>query len=444
MSHRVSLRVSLLTRAAIVLALACAATAAQAVTEIQWWHSMTGANNDRVNALAKRFSDSQKDYKVTAVYKGSYPESMANAIAAYRAGNAPHILQVFEVGTGTMMAAKGAIKPVFEVMSEGGEKFDPKVYVPAVAGYYTNTKGQMLSFPFNSSTTVFYYNKDAFEKAGLDPNRAPQTWPEVVSAMAKLKASGHACPFTTGWQTWTQLESFSAWHNVPFLTKENGFGGLDAKLVFNGPVQVKHIENMQDWIKKGYFVYGGRKNEPEAKFFSGECAMLTTSSAAYGTIKQNAKFKFAESTLPYYGDVAGAPQNTIIGGASLWIMGGKSKDEYKGVAKFLSFLSQPEVQAEFHQATGYLPITMAAYELTKKSGFYEKNPGTDVAVQQMIVKTTNNSRGVRAGNFPQIRDVMDEELEAVWAGKKTAKQGLDDAVKRGNEVIDRFNKANKS
>jgi len=393
MSQRVSLRVLSFARAALAVAVIGAATAAHAVTEIQWWHSMTGANNDRVNALAKRFNDSQKDFKVNAVYKGSYPESMAAAIAAFRAGNAPHVLQVFEVGTGTMMAAKGAIKPVYEVMSEAGEKFDPKTYVPA---------------------------------------------------MAKLKASGHACPFTTGWQTWTQLESFSAWHNVPFLTKENGFAGPDAKLVFNGPVQVKHIENMQDWIKKGYFVYGGRKNEPEAKFFSGECAMLTTSSAAYGTIKQNAKFKFAESTLPYYADVPGTPQNTIIGGASLWIMSGKSKDEYKGVAKFMSFLSQPDVQAEFHQATGYLPITMAAYDLTKKSGFYEKNPGTDVAVQQMIVKTTNNSRGVRAGNFPQIRDAMDEELEAVWAGKKTAKQGLDDAVKRGNEIIDRFNKANKS
>ncbi|TMH64950.1 MAG: sn-glycerol-3-phosphate ABC transporter substrate-binding protein UgpB [Betaproteobacteria bacterium] len=440
MSHRVPR----LTRAAIVLALACAATAAQAVTEIQWWHAQTGGNNERINALAKKFNDSQTDYRVNAVYKGSYPESMAAAIAAFRAGNAPHILQVFDVGTGTMMASKGAIKPVYEVMAEAGEKFDPKAYVPAVAGYYTNSKGQMLSLPFNSSTTVFWYNKDAFAKAGLDPNRAPQTWPEVVSAMAKLKASGHACPFTTGWQTWTQLESFSAWHNVPFLTKENGFGGPDAKLVFNGPVQVKHIENMQDWIKKGYFVYGGRKNEPEAKFYSGECAMMTTSSAAYATIKQQAKFKFAESTLPYYADVPGAPQNTIIGGASLWVMSGKKKEEYKAVAKFFSFLSQPEIQAEFSQLTGYVPITMAAYELTKKSGFYEKNPGADVAVQQLIVKTTSNSRGVRAGNFPQIRDVMDEELEAVWAGKKTAKQGLDDAVKRGNEVIDRFNKANKS
>jgi len=435
-----SLRIQRLVLGAALLG---AATLAQAQIEIQWWHAMTAANNDRVNNLAKRFNESQSEYKVNAIYKGSYPEAMAAAVAAFRAGNAPHILQVFEVGTATMMAAKGAIKPVYEVMSEAGEKFDPKVYVPAVAGYYSNSKGQMLSFPFNSSTTVFWYNKDAFEKAGLDPNRAPETWPEVVAAMAKLKASGHACPFTTGWQTWTQLESFSAWHNVPFLTKENGFGGPDAKLVFNGPVQVRHIANLQDWIRKGYFVYGGRKNEPEAKFYSGECAMMTTSSAAYGTIKQNAKFRFAESTLPYYADVVGAPQNTIIGGASLWVMGGKSKAENRGVARFFTFLSQPDVQAAFSQETGYLPITMAAYELTRKSGFYEKNPGTDVAVQQMIVKTTNNSRGVRAGNLPQIRDAMDEELEAVWAGKKTPQQALDDAVQRGNEIIDRFNKANR-
>ena len=383
--------------------------------------------------------------RVSSVWKAFAFFHSQSAIAAYRSGNAPALLQVFEVGTATMMSAKGAIKPVYQVMADAGEKFDPKNYVAAVASYYTDPKGQMLSFPFNSSTTVFWYNKDAFKKAGLDPNQPPVTWQAVVAAAAKIKASAATpCAFTTGWQSWTQLERFSAWHNVPFATEQNGFAGTDPKLEFNGPVQVRHIADMQDWVKKGYFTYAGRKNEPEAKFFSGECAMMTTSSAAYGTIKQNAKFKFAESTLPYYADVAGAPQNTIIGGASLWVMAGKKKDEYKAVAKFLTFLSQPEIQAEFSQATGYLPITLAAYELTKKSGFYEKNPGTDVAVQQMIVKTTNNSRGVRAGNFPQIRDVMDEELEAVWAGKKTAKQGLDDAVKRGNDIIDRFNKANAS
>jgi len=417
------------------------AASAQAVTEVQFWHSMTGALGDRVNDLAKRFNDSQAEYKVVPVFKGSYPESMAAAIAAYRSGGGPAILQVFEVGTATMMSAKGAIKPVYEVMAESGEKFDPKAYVPAVAGYYTNTKGQMLSFPFNSSTTVFYYNKDAFQKAGLDPNRPPATWPEVMAAAAKIKTAGILpCGYTTGWQSWVQLESFSAWHNVLFATKENGFAGSDPKLVFNGPLQVKHIGNMQDWAKKGYFTYAGRKNEPEAKFFSGECAMLTSSSAAYANIAKNAKFSFAVAPLPYYSDVAGAPQNTIIGGASLWVMAGKSKDVYKGVGKFFSFLSQPALQAEWHQATGYLPITIAAYDLTKQSGFYDKNPGTDVSVKQMIVKTTDKSRGVRLGNFVQIRDIIDEELENVWSGKKTAQEGLDAAVARGNEQIAKFAK----
>ena len=416
---------------------------AHAATEITWWHSMTGALGERVAGLADQFNKSQSEYKVNPVFKGSYDEAMAAAVAAYRAGNAPHLLQVFEVGTATMMYSKGAIVPVADVMKTAGEKFDASVYVPAVAGYYTSPKGAMVSFPFNSSTTVFYYNKDMFEKAGLDPNKAPATWQEVLTAAAKLKANGEKCAYTTGWQSWVHMENFSAWHNVEFASKNNGFGGLDARLKFNSPLHVRHIENMANWAKQGYFTYGGRKNEPEAKFFSGECGMLTSSSAAYANISKNAKFKFAVSALPYYADVAGAPQNTIIGGASLWVMSGKKPEEYKGVAKFFKFLSQPELQAKWHQETGYLPITSAAYDLTKQSGFYQKTPGTDVSVQQMIVKTTDKSRGIRLGNFVQIRTVIDEELENVWNGKKTAKEALDTAVKRGDELLARFEKANK-
>lgn len=423
--------------------LAGVAASAHAVTEITWWHSMTGALNDRVAGLAGQFNKSQSEYKVNAVFKGSYDEALAAAIAAYRAGNAPNILQVFEVGTATMMYSKGAIKPVSEVMKIAGEKFDPSDYVPAVAGYYTSPKGEMVSLPFNSSTTVFYYNKDMFAKAGLDPEAAPKTWTEVVAAAAKLKANGEKCAYTTGWQSWLQLESFSAWHNVEFASNNNGFGGTNTRLKFNSPLHVRHIENLANWAKQGYFTYAGRKNEPEAKFYAGECGMLTSSSAAYASIVKNAKFKFAVSTLPYYSDVVGAPQNTIIGGASLWAMNGKTVEEYKGVAKFFKFLSLPEVQAKWHQETGYLPITKAAYELTRKSGFYETQPGTDVSVQQMIVKTTAKSRGIRLGNFPQIRNVIDEELENVWTGKKSAKEALDNAVKRGDELLVRFEKANK-
>jgi len=431
-------------RIAVLAAVAATCTLpALAQTEIQWWHSMAAVNGEWVNSLAKQFNESQKDYKVVPTYKGSYPDSFTAAIAAFRAGQAPHILQVFEVGTATMMASKGATVPVGKVMADAGFKFDPAAYIPAVAGYYTAPNGQMLSFPFNSSTTVFYINKDAFKAAGLDTTKAPGTWPEVALAAAKLKASGHKCPLTIGWQGWTQLESFSTWHNVELATKKNGLAGWDARLVANSPLHVRHIENLANMAKQGLFVYKGRNNTAEGNFVSGECAMITTSSGFYGNVKKNAKFAFGVAPLPFYPDVPGAPQNTVIGGASLWVMSGKPAAEYKGVATFFNFLSKPEIQSASHKLTGYLPITLASYQLTEKSGFYKENPGTDTAVNQMIRKVTDKSRGIRLGNYVQIRTIEDEELEQVWAGKKTAKEALDAIVTRGNEQLERFEKANK-
>lgn len=431
----------------LALAAAVAATtlAAQAQTEIQWWHSMTAVNNEWVTDLAKQFNESQKEYKVIPTYKGSYDENMTAAIAAFRSGNAPHILQVFEVGTATMMASKGATVPVGKIMGDAGASFDPKTYIPAVAGYYTAPNGQMLSFPFNSSTTVFYYNKDAFKKAGLNPDKAPATWPEVFDAAKKLKASGHSCPMTLAWMGWTQLESFSTWHNVEFASHQNGLGkdGYAARLKMNSPLHVKHIDNLAKAAAAGEFVYKGRGSTAQASFTAGECAMIQTSSGFYGDVAKNAKFGYGLAALPYYPDAKGAPQNTVIGGASLWVMAGKKAEEYKGVAKFFEFLSQTKVQAASHQRTGYLPITMAAYDLTDKSGFYQKNPGTDVAVQQMIRKVTDNSRGIRLGNYVQIRTIEDEELEQVWSGKKSAKDALDAVVKRGDELLARFERTNK-
>ncbi|GHC79938.1 ABC transporter substrate-binding protein [Pseudorhodoferax aquiterrae] len=431
------------TFALAALAAAAFTLPAQAQTEIQWWHAMSGPLGEWVNDLAKQFNASQSEYKVVPTYKGQYDETLTAGVAAFRAGNAPHILQVFEVGTATMMASKGVIKPVGEIMKESGAKFDQNAYISAVAGYYTAPNGQMLSFPFNSSTTIFYYNKDAFKAAGLDPNKAPTTWPEVVAAAAKLKASGHKCPFTTSWVSWTQLESFSAWHNTLYATLNNGFGGTATRLAFNSPLHVRHFENLANMSQQGLFVYKGRNNTPDASFPSGECAMMTGSSGLYARVAKDAKFAYGIGALPYYPDVAGAPQNTVIGGASLWALGGKKPAEYKGVAAFFSFLSNAEVQSASHKRTGYLPVTMAAYELTEKSGFYKQNPGTDVAVTQMIRKTTDKSRGIRLGNFLQIRTIVDEEAEQIWSGKQSAKQALDNAVKRGNEQLERFERANK-
>jgi sn-glycerol 3-phosphate transport system substrate-binding protein len=431
---------------AVALALLAvpAAFAQSAPIEIQWWHAMTGVNGELVNKMADEFNQSQKQYKVVPVYKGGYADVMQAAIAAFRAGDPPAIVQIFEVGTATMMAAKGAVKPVYQLMADAGEKFDPKAYLPAITGYFSTADGKMLSLPFNNSTAILYYNKDAFTKAGLDPATPPKTWPELFADAKKIRAAGYPCGFTSAWISWIQIEQFSAWHNLPIGTKANGMEGTDTVFEFNNPTVVRHIQNLAEAQKDKTFDYGGRTIEPEQKFVSGECGLILDSSAFYGLAKAGAKFPFGLGELPYYPDVKGAPQNSIIGGASLWVMGGKTAKEYKGVAEFLSFLSTTPQQVRWHETTGYLPITKAAYEATKASGFYEKNPGLDLSVIQMTAKPpTENSRGLRFGNFLQIRDVIAEELEGAFSGKETAQQALDNAVRRGNALLRQFEAASK-
>ncbi|KEY59183.1 sn-glycerol-3-phosphate ABC transporter substrate-binding protein UgpB [Serratia sp. DD3] len=419
-------------------------TQAMAVTEVPFWHSMEGELGEVVDSLASRFNQSHPDVKIVPVYKGNYEQGLAAGIAAYRAGKAPAILQVYEVGTATMMASK-AIKPVYQVFQDSGINFDESVFVPAVAGYYSdNQSGRLISQPFNSSTPVLYYNKEAFKKAGLNPDQPPKTWQELAADTAKLRAAGIKCGFTSGWSGWIQLENFSAWHGVPFATENNGFAGTNAKLEFNQPLQVKHIQLLQDMQQKGDFTYFGRKGEATEKFYNGDCAIMTDSSGSMASIRKYAKFDFGVGMMPYHAGVETAPQNAIIGGASLWVMKGKDPATYKGVAEFMQFLAQPEIAAEWHQKTGYLPITTAAYELTRQQGFYDKFPGADVPTRQMLNKSPLPfTKGLRLGNMPQIRTVVDEELESVWAGKKTVQQALDTAVQRGDVLLRRFEASTK-
>jgi sn-glycerol 3-phosphate transport system substrate-binding protein len=435
----------LLSSVATAAAVLTSAAGASAQTEIQWWHAMGGNLGETVNALAEGFNKSQTEYKVVPVYKGSYTEALTAAIAAFRAKQAPHIVQVFEVGTANMMAAKGAVYPVYQLMADAKEPFDPKAFIAPVYGYYSTTDGKLLSMPFNSSTPVLYWNKELLAKAGYDPSKPPATWPELGEMAKKAVAAGAKCGFTPQWQTWTMIENYGAWHNLPYATKQNGFGGTDIELKFNDAPRVKLIQMLADWSKDKTFVYGGREGKSTGLFTSGDCVFHIASSATASAIdKALGGDKFGIAMMPYSPDVRPKPQNSIIGGATLWVLQGKPAAEYKGVAKFLTYLSSAPVQAKWHQETGYVPVTLAATDITEKAGFYKKFPGRDVAVQELTLNPpTENSKGLRIGNFPQIRDVVDEELEAVWSGKKTAKAALDEAVKRGNEQLRKFEAANK-
>jgi len=435
-----ALRCAALAAAAIVLA---AASPAYAVTEIAWWHAMSGQLGRQLEKLATDFNATQSEFRIVPSYKGNYTETVTAAIFAFRSRGQPAIVQVNEIGTATMMAAKGATYPVFELMRDEAETFSPTAYLPAITGYYTDIAGNMLSFPFNSSTPILYYNKDLFRAAGLDPEVAPKTWPEVGAAAKRLRAAGAPCGFTTAWPSWIHIENFSAYHNLPIATKANGLGGLDAVLTFNNPPTVRNIAQLADWQTTKVFDYSGRATSAEPRFQNGECGIFIGSSATRADIRANSKFEIGYGMLPYWPDVEGAPQNTIIGGATLWVLRDRPRDEYKGVAKFFAFLSKPEVQAAWHQNTGYLPVTRAAFDLSRAQGFYERNPGTAISIEQITLKApTANSKGVRLGSFVLIRDVIDEELEQAFSGKKSAQAALDSAVERGNRLLRQFERAN--
>ncbi|MBE1283325.1 MAG: sn-glycerol-3-phosphate ABC transporter substrate-binding protein UgpB [Rhodobacteraceae bacterium] len=411
--------------------------------EVEFWHAMGGQLGETTDQFAADFNAGSDSCQINSTYKGNYTENMTASIAAFRAGQQPHITQVFEVGTATMMAAgdKGAIYPVYKLMEDAGIDFDQSVYLPAVISYYTDTDNNLLSLPFNSSTPVLWYNKDALDAAGAE---VPTTWDELEEVARKLKENGVAKPFSFGWQSWSNIENYSAWHNVAMGSEENGFAGLGTEFTFNNDAVVNHIQRIADMGQEGTFVYGGRRGDSRAQFVNGETALWINSSAYYGGFKKDiTDFTFGQAMLPVDTAVADAPQNSIIGGATLWVLQGHEAPEYKCVAEFFQFLSSAEQQASWHQSTGYVPITTAAYDLSKEQGFYETDPMTDTAIKQLSLnEPTPASKGLRFGNFVQIRDIINEELEAVWSGEKSAKDAMDAAVERGNALLRKFENAN--
>ena len=399
---------------------------------------MSGLRAEELEQLAARFNASQSNYRVVPRYKGTEEQTLALALGSRRSEWGPHIVQVYEAGTADVMAQEHAVRPLWQVMADAAQPVDAN-YLPAVVRPFSDAQGRLLALPFNVSTPVLYFNRAAFRKAKLDAGKPPRTWYEMPAVLGALLDAGSACAYTTAWPSWILLENMSAWHNEEFATAHNGMDGPDARLAFNRSLMVRWISMLNTWLKSGYFTYSGRGSEGEARFASGECAILTSSSASYADLLARAKFAKADlgvAQLPYYDDLSAAPQNTLVGGAGLWVIAGKNREEYRGVARFLAYVAAPSVQAKWHQKTGYLPLTMEAYELTRKQGFYAANAGQEIAVRQVLRKSpTPDSMGIRLAGFQQIRGIIDEELESVWGGKKTPIDALNTAVARGNLLL---------
>ena len=437
-----------LTRLAVVVVVGMclafpAAVCAEPVT-INWWHAMRSARGKVVDTMIQKFNESQSEYVVVGTNKGNYDEVMNAGVAAFRAKKQPHLLQVFEVGTQTMMQS-GAIYPVHKLMTEAGYKIDWSNYLQAVLSYYMDADGNLMSMPFNSSTPIMYYNVSMFEKAGIAPLSKTEaiTWDELGEITKKLVDGGISpAGMVTAWQSWTQIENYSAIHNVPFASKANGYQGLDVELMINNPLVVGHIERLKEWAGDKRFMYGGQKYQgPKSEFIAQNAAVYIDSVSGIAKLKKAVSdFKWDAAPLPVEASMKN-PQNSIIGGASLWVLNGHTKKEYEGVAAFLKFLAGNEMQSYWHKETGYFPITLNAYNQLKEEGYYKENPLQTVGIDQLNrAIPTEISRGLRLGYFVQIRNIINEELELVWNGKKSPKEALDNAVKRSNIQLRTFEK----
>ncbi len=414
-----------------------------AQTEIAFWHAFSGGLAELMSTQVDAFNAAQNDVIVTAVRKGDYGQTLRAGLEALGADDQPNLLMVDDVGSAAMVSTPSAFKPLHDVMVMRDPEFTGDTYIPGIRALFSDLDGRMLSLPFNTSTPVLWVNRDALAATGIDPEVDLSTWEQVSDVLSLLKAAGSTCPLTTSWPSWIHLENFSAYHDVPFATQANGLGGRDAALALNSAAQVAHINALGVWAQEGKFVYEGRRNAAGAKFRAGECALLTESSAAYASIHASADFDVDVRPLPYWPALVDGPQNSSVGGGSIWIMEGQTEPEYQATAAFLAYLSAADTQARWHQATGYLPITYNAVQLTRAQGFYATNPGTDVAVTQISVDVlTDNSRGVRLNALDLLRGIINEELEAVWSGEADAQSALDSAQRRGDAVLRRFNQAN--
>jgi sn-glycerol 3-phosphate transport system substrate-binding protein len=409
---------------------------------VEFWHAMDGERGRELDRLVAAYNQSQSSDRIVAIYKGHYTQVIIAAIFAMGSHTQPAIVQVNVIATATMMAARDAVRPVFELMRHDGIAFDRDSFLPPVVADYADVTGHLLSFPFNASTPILHYNKDLFRAARLDPNVPPKTWPEVEAAARALRQSGVPCGFTTDGPSWVHVENFSAFHDIPIATRSNGLAGLDTALTISNPLTIRHVTALAEWQKTRVFDYSGRSAAAELRFQSGECGIFIGSSAMHGSTLTDSGVKVGYGMLPYWPDVPAAPQNSSIGGGSLWVLRGRPEAEYKAVARFLAYLARPQVQAAWHQDTGFLPVTRAAYELTQAQGYYARFPGAETAIRQVMHKPpTENSRGVRLGSFVLIRDAIDDELEDAFSGKKGAKAALDSAVLRGNELLRQFERA---
>jgi len=403
---------------------------AQAATPIEIWHSFDGASAVVFADLVQRYNQQQTEVQVQLTHKGTAQQTVEAALAP--AAVRPHLLQVRDdLGEQVMQAnisrpLRGVYQPAFG---------DDGWFVPNTPSFPRDVLGRPYAYPIAAEVPVLFYNKDAFAKAGLDPEAPPNTWFALQAVALKLSQAGAECPYTTSHQSWIFLENLSSWHNEPFVLHAKNPAKENPKLKFNALLQVRHVALMNSWVVSELLRIKGEDAESDQSFASGECAVLTSGTGALGEVLANNNFRVGVAPLPYYEEASNKTWHTQIGGASLWLIEGKSKEDYKAVAHFLAWFSSTDIAAEWHQRTGYLPVTEAAHAATRKSAYYQPWPALETQLHNVGIHTKPLAPGIRLTHWARLRALISKHLNLTWNQQKPPKQALDDAVREGDQLL---------
>jgi sn-glycerol 3-phosphate transport system substrate-binding protein len=426
--------------AATCLAITSAASGASP-TPISWWHGMGGANEQVINQISERFNAAQSACRITPVSKGSYEEALAAGIAAFRAGQAPNILQVFDAGAATIINAKGASIAAEDILAEAGYKLDRDAFIDGIRYFYADASGKFIGMPFNSSAPILYVNDEAMQKAGV---RAPESWAEFEAIAPKLQAAGYV-PLVASQLTWMFFENYYSRNNIQMATRANGFESFDdVELRATAPELLAFWNRVKDWHDKGLFgYYGAGWSDNQKPFEEGKVALWVGSSGSFGGLLKTAKMPFSAVYLPYDETVTNGNKSSFIGGASLFALSGKPEAENKCTGEFFHFLTSTDVQVYYHQATGYVPITKAAYEKSKADGWYGQHPQAEVGIRQLLLPQGEWSKGYRLGFYPQIRVIEEREFNRILSGETTVAAGFAAIETESNALLRKFAKTSK-
>lgn len=406
--------------------------------DVSFWHAMSGVNGDTLKKLVDTFNQQHKGkIKVTLSYKGQYDTALAsykNASSQQR----PNLMQMYDVGTRYMIDSKTVVPIQSFLDTDGASASDIQ---PNIAGYYTVDK-KLYSMPFNTSMPLLYINREAFKKAGLDPDRPPTTLDEIRTAAEKIKkTSGETVRYGFGATLYGWFfEQWDAIANQTLCNADNGRTGRATKATLATDTNVKLLTWWRKMVDDGLAMkLDSNTDNGDAAFASGTVAMALESTGSLGSFIQGAKtakhpFEVAVGNFPKVN--ASDTGGPIIGGASLWVVRGKDTAKERAAWELTKFLAAKQSQVTWHTSTGYFPISKAALDDPADKKWVQKQPQFATAVKELEgTKLTHATQGCSVGEMPAVRKDVENALQAVVLQGKDPKQALTSAEQAANKQI---------